>query len=831
MAINYINDNTYAIKYYWESYNQKGELIRLNIRAKGYRGASSAWRICDLVSLKLQVQGDSSALDSPIIKTSLQITLVDSYDAEDKYIGYEDIEGNRMFVYEKHGAWEEFFTPDSTKYLVEVIMTPNPDSQYNEIRTIWRGYVTPDSWHESLSYRGSITIVARDNLGHLSDFDFDLKPNEWGLVKVYDIIEGAMTKINFPMRLYYQTSEKDFRPALVCPDAKTDNDLGLVDLHVNASAFDGMTWWEALEETLNSIGCVLRFTDYQSFNVMPLRLLPDMGWAEEDWKTLAPDMEFYGGSRMLDPAYKEFVEKIDFGQQDRQEFQMADVPAPTYSGEMNDSFVLEFKSDNIITPYGLKQSVTAARKYTAPARANTTGGGDIGNLSFLTGSIDPAKYDLQDYTKETEGEGFRNYIFIAANLGTMGGSNGNFSVTYYDSFNFSFLARVKTSKFKLKMEFASPAGFDDNGKLGAYPFKLWKLKYRISYRTQFGGTGGTERYWTGDNWVESVNNGYIIEKTFDPDTEDVTSIEESLIPCDDVGEYGYMWVTIVSMVYRTVTYSWNLIGNSWSFDPQYSIGVYARLRSISLESELTKKMISDTVKTVNNEQYNVRCSRNPKFGCLSQSVGFVYPSNYRNAFFYMDSNGFPQAAPYLWKWTDRSTKLGFPVQVALQILQYHATPLEVLEGSTGMVDKIDRITFDDTYFYKGLAHLLLSGIYDLMTARFDSAILRSYVQFSNVSTRSSVQGEASDETGTAPEGVTPVKIGNAKRALLDRVQTVEIAETVELETDLWESATDKVCEVPEVKEGDRFEFDKDMDIERVFERREIASEESEELKP
>lgn len=825
MALNYITDNTYAIKYYWESYNQKGELIRLNIRAKGYKGAPIVYRICDLVSLKFQVQGDTSALDSPIIKTLLQITLVDSYDAEDKEIGYEYIEGARKYVYEKHGAWEEFFTPDSTKYLVEVVMTPNPDSQYNETRTIWRGYVTPDSWHESLSYRGSITIVARDNLGHLSDFDFDLTPDDWGLVKVYDIIEGAMTKINFPMRLYYQTSENDFRPALVCPDADTSSDLGLVDLRVNASAFEGMTWWEALEETLNSIGCVLRFTDYQSFNVMPLRLLPDMGWAEEEWKTLAPDMEFYGGSRMLDPAYKEIVEKIDFGQQDKQEFQMADVPAPTYSEEQNDTFVLEFKNDHVVNPYGGQESRSSSVQYSAPARANTSGGGDIGNLSFLHGSIDPTKYDIQDYTKETEGEGFRNYLFIAANLGTMSYSSGKINISYSDAFNFSFLARVKSSKFKLKLDFASPAGFDDNGKLGSYPFKLWKLKYRISYGTTFG--GGTKRYWTGDNWVEASGNGYIIEKTFDPETEDITSIEESLIPCDAVGEYGYMWITIVSMVYRTITYWWTYNGGL-IFNVQVSKGVYARLKSISLESELTKKMVSDTVKTVNNEQYNVRCTRNPRFGCLSQSVGFVYPSNYRNAFFYLDSNGFPQAAPYLWKWTDRSTKLGFPVQVALQILQYHATPLEVLEGATGMVDKINRITFDDSYVYKGLAHLLLSGNYDLMTARFDSAILRAYARFSNVSTRSAVQAADSGEAGEAetPTGdVRALKISDAKLALLDRVQTAEVAETVETETELQEETPAKVYEVPAISAGTRLEITDGMEVERAFVTREIASEE------
>ena len=79
----------YAVKYYWEGTNQKGETVTLYIYKKGYSGAPLVWQICDLVSLKLQLQGDSSNPDAPIIKTSLQMTLVDSYDAEAKAIGYK----------------------------------------------------------------------------------------------------------------------------------------------------------------------------------------------------------------------------------------------------------------------------------------------------------------------------------------------------------------------------------------------------------------------------------------------------------------------------------------------------------------------------------------------------------------------------------------------------------------------------------------------------------------------------------------------------------------------------------------------------------------------
>ena len=812
----------YAVKYYWEGTNQKGETVTLYIYKKGYSGAPLVWQICDLVSLKLQLQGDSSNPDAPIIKTSLQMTLVDSYDAEAKAIGYKYFDGQSKYVYEKHGGWEEFFTPDATGYFVQLYITANNEATHTGQRTVWSGYITPDSWEESLAYRGTITIVARDNLGHLADFDFDLNGDStWDLIRVGDIIEGAMEKINFPMGLYYRTSEGSYHPGMTAVGADTSNDLTVTDLRVNKTAFEGKTWWDALENVLDSIGCVLRFTDYNNAAIMPLRLMPEMGWSDGDPATIDPDMEFYGGNRLLDPGYKEIVEKIDFGQQDKLEYQMADVVPPTYQTTNYDSFVIEFKNDHIIDPYGQESSRTYAAQYSMPAYTNTSGVGKIGNLSFLNGSIDPSVYNIQDYTKETEGEGFRNYLFIAANRGSISYNSHGYTVNYVDDYPISFLARVKSTAFKLKLDFASPAGFDDNGKLGAYPFKLWKVRYEIHYGSTFGGNSYT---WANGSWVQRSGNGYIIEKTYDPDTEDVTTIEEHLTACGEVGEYGYLWVNIVSIVYRTTTYWWSY-NSGYVLNIQISRGVYARLKSISLESELTKKMVSDTIKTVNNADYNVRCSRSPMFGCISQSVGFVYPSNYKNAFFYIDSNDHPQLAPYLWKWSDRSAELGFPVQIALQILQYHATPLEVLEGPSGLVEKTERLTFDDNYGYKNVLHLLLSATYNLLTARFDSAIFRAWVAFSNASTRSYVapasvpeeqeQPGESEETETIPEDVTPLELSDSARARLERIRVVDLAASIEQETETSE-ATPTVALTPELTTGQLLEIADGTTIEHNF---------------
>ncbi|MBQ3812889.1 MAG: hypothetical protein II841_04915 [Bacteroidales bacterium] len=827
----HITDTTYAIKYYWRSVNVKGETVSLYIYAKGYRGAPLVYRICDLVSLKLNVQGDQGGVDQPIVKTSLQITLIDSYDAPAAAIGTEYFDGVSKYVYEKHGGWEEFFTPDATKYIVQVYVTANADSEYSESRCVWQGYITPDSWHESLSYRGSVTITARDNLGHLADFDFDMAGNDWGLVRVSDIIDGALTKIKFPLRNYW-AGENDFRAAMYAVGTETDDPVGLLDLRVNVSAFEGLTWWDALESVIDSIGCVFRYTDYNAFYLMPLRHMPDMGWAEEEPKTILPEMEFYGGSRMLDPGYKEIVEKVDFGQSDKLEYQSADFPKPTITSiTQSASFVLEFKNEHRWLPYPpYEDSFTAAQGEYGP---EGTGGQSksIGNVSGLFASLNPDNYDLDDRTIETEGEGFRNYLFWTANRGTISINGSNTSISYNNT-NHGFHIKAKSTRFNLKVEFATPAGFDSSGKLGAYPLKLWKLKYQIYYEKD-----GVTRHWTGDSWINA--NYYYIEKEYDPQTEDVRTIEENLIECADVGEYGTLHIIVNYMVYRAVSYGW-IYNNGYVMVIDGPIGgVYARLKSISLESSLTKKMVSDTTKTVNNADYNVRCSRNPKFGCLSQSVGFVYPSNYKNAFFYMDVNDYPQAAPYLWKWSDRSTQLGFPVQIAMQILQYHAVPLEVLEGVSGMVSKVNRFTFDDAYVYKSVAHLLLSGVYDFMTGRFDSVIFRAWTSFSNVSTRSAVQAVAANSGGseeepeeqeTVEDGVTAVKMSDKKLLLLEKVQTADLAETVEEETEEQETAVERVYETPVLSSGELITIEDDSLVDRTFVTRELADE-NENLNP
>jgi hypothetical protein len=103
----------------------------------------------------------------------------------------------------KCGNWAEFYTPDATKWKVEVV-TINEDGSAD---IEWSGFITPDSYMEELTYRGSVNIIARDNIGHLQDMDFTEEGDEVGMMTVKEILRTAWAKIEQPMMLTFDDYE------------------------------------------------------------------------------------------------------------------------------------------------------------------------------------------------------------------------------------------------------------------------------------------------------------------------------------------------------------------------------------------------------------------------------------------------------------------------------------------------------------------------------------------------------------------------------------------------------------------------------------------------
>ena len=273
----------HGLRYYKEMTHDDGKVVRLEILEKDYTGASmEIGPVCQ--ALRLDIQGDTE-IDVPIVKTSLTMAFVDAPDHADAKI-------------KKCGNWQEFYTSDATKW--QVVIKVKKEAGLNFV-TMWGGYITPDSYNEVLTYRGSVTIVARDNIGHMNDFPFDAEGDANGMISMRDVIGGAWAKIESPMslRLYYD-------------DWMLTNDVVAYDTMMNVSAFEGKSWGEAVEMVLFAYGATLRYVGYNDVAIRPLRWIPLMGAAQgEAVKAIEPTF-ISGAERELVPAVRRVEENVDY---------------------------------------------------------------------------------------------------------------------------------------------------------------------------------------------------------------------------------------------------------------------------------------------------------------------------------------------------------------------------------------------------------------------------------------------------------------------------------------------------------------------------------------
>lgn len=278
----------YTLRYY-KTLPQPGDRdIVLEIYEKD--GVRSSMEIGPVIqALHLDIQGSQEDIDTPVVKTSLVMTFVDAQDHEEASS-------------KKCGNWEEFYTSDSTYWKVLLFVK---DSDVQEARQIWGGYVTPDSFTEQLRYRGSVTIVARDNIGHMQDFPFDSKGNEDGMITVYDLVNTAWAKIESPMSLNWR-GEEDEAMWLQC------DGHDVTGAYLNVSAFKGMNWYEAMEKVLYSIGAVMRYVGDNTVQVSSLRYMPYQGSASMSSLAEIEPKFIAHANRELVPAVRRIEESVKY---------------------------------------------------------------------------------------------------------------------------------------------------------------------------------------------------------------------------------------------------------------------------------------------------------------------------------------------------------------------------------------------------------------------------------------------------------------------------------------------------------------------------------------
>jgi hypothetical protein len=203
-----------------------------------------------LAGLHLDIEGGMDDIDTPIVKTSLTFSVVDAPDKDNPNI--------------KASYWEEFYTTSATGWKV-VLLGKKPNAA--QFTPMWTGYVTPDSYTETLQYHGVVTITARDNIGHLQDFDFDAKGDAEGMITPRELLTLAWEKAQIPMTL-------DYRGAADSNIWPQTGGVRAIDTYINVSAFEGKTWSDAVTETLYSLGLVLRYVGKNTIAVSPLRRMP-----------------------------------------------------------------------------------------------------------------------------------------------------------------------------------------------------------------------------------------------------------------------------------------------------------------------------------------------------------------------------------------------------------------------------------------------------------------------------------------------------------------------------------------------------------------------------
>lgn len=286
----------YYLKYYHDI-ERDGLTFRLSIYVRDtYPGV--ARKICNLVDWHVGFVGTNNP-DDPIIKTSMQVSLVDAPDGH-----YASTE--------KGSDWIEFYTQDPTLYKVELVEFAG--NHYYETR--WTGYITPDSWSEELRYNGTISLTARDNIGHLKDFDFEY-PEKYldfdGLIHSCEDLIGQ--------DIVYGSSVSGLRGWFDL-DGTADS-TEFANLQLNADAFEGKTWYDVLEAFLLAFGFVLRWFDWGCFGICPIGWLKTENFSG-DVVRVDKIAEFVNesGQHSLNPMYKQIRDTIDYEYYDDSEDNM-----------------------------------------------------------------------------------------------------------------------------------------------------------------------------------------------------------------------------------------------------------------------------------------------------------------------------------------------------------------------------------------------------------------------------------------------------------------------------------------------------------------------------
>ncbi len=679
----------YALRYYKEIAQTDGGVVRLEIHKKG--STAQAVEIGAVVQgLSLEIQGQQDDIDTPIQKTSLHMTFVDA----------QDIENGK-----KNGFWEEFYTPNALLWKV-VLKAKN--AKETSFRTIWGGYVTPDSFSEDLVYRGSVSITARDNIGHMQDFPFDAMGDADGMISLYNLVSMGWEKIQSPMSLSWAGIWLE-----------SDGVVAYETL-MNVSQFQGKDWYKAIETALASYGAVMRYVGNNTVIITTLRSLPSQGGDV----ALLPHIEpkfVTGAQRELVPAVKRIEETVDYVLEDS--WSIPQIRPSDFNGNI---YTYRCKVDG--ENWGTLEH--DAPVWAIPINVER-GWNNIPSESLF---FDIDAYEVGYFSDYRGlGEEMKRYMYIAAN-------NVDDRSVWYSK-------QITCADMSLRIKFGLPVCLNRNNEVEQMSvFALKSIRYTISLKKD----GSVSYYAGGGTWQASEK---ILEKTYEI-TANETEFVEQIGMDDNVG--------ICDLVFEIKKIEYAKIG----YGSIANIGLYACIQDIAFTTASTSSLReTNTVNTSYNSDNNVILSRDPELGPAFDKVAI--PAFIKNGIFYRNVDGEILPAR-LWSWDGREQQIA--VWNHLQLLCYYAKPNNLISGTIVNADLTrvaniwmwhgaEHILISGTYnFLNGMiesAVLREFARYDGMWSDVPGAAMPDTEQNS----RSNVEGGSSSSSASTYNTTTTVVVG------------------------------------------------------------------------
>lgn len=653
----------YALRYY-KTYDLNGHNVTLEIYKKypAVEYAPTPMEIGKVLQgLTLNVQGEQDDIISPIVKTSLSITLADASGVE---------------AGKKTGNWEEFYTPDSTGYKVLL---------YIDGAIYWSGYITPDSFEESLEYHGSVTIVARDNIGHLQDFQFDADGNDEAMISVKDIIDLAWAKVECQLELVYASGADVVWP--------TCEEYTALDCVVNTEAFAEKNWFEALEAVLDSFGLVLRYVGNNKAMIMPLRAIPCLDKERLSLVEVKDTLLQATAHRMLTAACKSIVDNVNYEQGTIAEF--------------------DFVSDDY-QRVTLNVNGNSVNSWETKAKSGWKRIGNVGTINPFEFGSDPRSG--ANYASNTN-------LFVSV-------------VNDVSPTDYIYTQRVfSTGEQTLDVSFTFNGVFY-SANYGGTSINVGSAKEQeVSLNYAF------------KAYICDDQANVCAVKYFDPDTNTFVDEEKYCVASlsyghsSSVGRYGQQSIKVehsITIPANTGTFQFNIYGFTASLIEAGAVQrpsrtpikdminagkAYCKISDFVMEQKEATSYRYSKLTSIYDESYNLMLTRNPALG-----VGplVLSPKVIKNGIYIPDEY---YSAARVWRWPN-GENTSLQALIAQQILMYYSQPNSIITGTlVAEAIKAEILNFNCLWAWRGKTLVLVSGQLDLMSGFIEDAKLREYLDW------------------------------------------------------------------------------------------------------